>query len=281
MRHSNDALYRKDAGFTLVELLLALLMFALIAGAIFASFAAITDGVDKGRQSGEVYRVARGAIQRLIQELGASFQLQAQCLDDSPNYICEPLKGENDAVDGRPRDRLMFLTLPYRRFSEDMPGSEVCNVCYYIAENTLRQPALFRYEDCTLGKKETERCSGKHEPLELTDLVVGLDVTYFDDEAEAHDTWPPRDTQGTLPCRVHVALMLRRAQGDEQVFTTTVMLPMGTCERETQHAEISGGTGSTGPGPTWHDRPGTPAPGATGLARPDLATGPGTTRPGR
>jgi general secretion pathway protein J len=264
MRRSNAALSREDAGFTLVEVLLALLMFALIAGAIFASFAAITDGVEKGRQSGEVYRVARGALQRLIQELGASFQLQVQCLDDSPNYICEPLKGENDAVDGRPRDRLMFLTLPYQRFPEGTPGSEVCNICYYIAENTLRQPALFRYEDCTLGKKESERCGGKYEPLELTDLVVGLDVTYIDAESEAHDTWPSRDTQGVLPCRVHVALTLRRAQGDEQIFTTTILLPMGKCEEPAQHAQTSVAPSTTTPGVPSTTTPGVPSRGRTG-----------------
>jgi prepilin-type N-terminal cleavage/methylation domain-containing protein len=230
---------RATAGFTLIELLLALLMFALIAGAIFASFAAITDGVDKGRQSGEVYRVARGAIQRLIQELGGSFQLQVQCLEDAPSYVCEPLRGENGELDGRGRDRLMFLTIPYRHFPDNMPGNEICNVCYYIAENTRREPALFRYEDCTLGKKEVDRCAGKLEPLELTDIVVGLDVTYYDAEAEAHDIWPSRDapsgeTQAILPCRVHVALTLRRAQGTEQVFTTTVVLPRGKCEEQTQ-----------------------------------------------
>jgi prepilin-type N-terminal cleavage/methylation domain-containing protein len=236
MWRSNGSLFRQQHGFTLIELLLALVMFALIAGVIFASFAAITDGVDKGRQSGEVYRVARGAIQRLMQELAASFQIQAQCLEDSPNYICAPLTGENAEVEGRPLDRLMFLTIPYRHFSDSLPGSEVCNVCYYIAENTLRQPALFRYEDCMLGKKEVDRCGGKVAPLELTDIVVGLDVTYYDAESERHDTWPPSDvkseTQGELPCRVHVALTLRRPQGDTQVFTTTVALPMGKCPVE-------------------------------------------------
>jgi prepilin-type N-terminal cleavage/methylation domain-containing protein len=65
MRRSKDSPYWGQQGFTLLELLLALMMFALIAGAIFAAFAAITDGVEKGRQSGEIYRVARGAIQHL------------------------------------------------------------------------------------------------------------------------------------------------------------------------------------------------------------------------
>jgi prepilin-type N-terminal cleavage/methylation domain-containing protein len=232
MWHSRSAPYSRQAGFTLVELLLALLMFALIAGTIFASFAAIADGVEKGRQSGEVYRVARGAIMRFMQEIGAAFHEQVQCLEDSPSYICEPLKGERDEAEGRPRDRIMFLTIPYRRFPAGLPASEVCNVCYYIAENTQRVPALFRYEDCTLDKKDRERCGERQEPLELTDMVVGLALTYYDAGAEAHDTWPPRDARGKLPCRVHVALTLQRAPGDEQVFTTTVRLPMGQCDIE-------------------------------------------------
>jgi general secretion pathway protein J len=234
---SKYAPYKTQDGFTLVELLLALLMFALIAGTIFASFAAIANGVEKGRQSGEVYRVARGAIQRLMQEIGAAFQLQVQCLEDAPNYICEPLKGESAEVEGRARDRLMFLTIPYRRFPEGIATNEICNVCYSIAENTYGVPALFRYEDCALDKQERDRCGEQQEPLELTDMVVGLDITYYDAEAESHDTWPSDDAKGALPCRVHVALSLRHPQGHEQVFTTTVVLPMGQCDNQQRQQE--------------------------------------------
>jgi prepilin-type N-terminal cleavage/methylation domain-containing protein len=246
MWRSRHSPYWDQQGFTLVELLLALVMFALIAGAIFASFAAITDGVEKGRQSGELYRVARGAIQHLTQELGAAFQLQVQCLEDAPNYICEPLKGENAEVESRPRDRLMFLTIPYRHFPEGMAANEVCNVCYYIAENAHKVPALFRYEDCTLGKKDGDRCSGQQEPLELTDAVVGLDVTYYNANLEDHNTWPAEDAPGSLPCRVHVALILQRPQGDEQVFTSMVMLPMGTCEGQTPDDQTPATPGTPG-----------------------------------
>jgi prepilin-type N-terminal cleavage/methylation domain-containing protein len=259
MRRSRFSLYWGQQGFTLIELLLALMMFALIAGAIFAAFAAITDGVEKGRQSGELYRVARGAIQHLTQELGAAFQLQVQCLEDAPNYICEPLKGENAEVDSRPRDRLMFLTIPYRHFPEGTAANEVCNVCYYIAENTQKVPALFRYEDCALGKKERDRCSGQQEPLELTDAIVGLDVTYYNANLEDHNTWPAEDAQSSLPCRVHVALILRRPQGDEQVFTSMVMLPMGTCEGQTQNDQTSATEGQTRNDQT-PATPGTPSP---------------------
>src|SRR5919201_465605 len=63
---------QEEAGFTLVELLLALFLFALIAGVVFAAFAAVASGVEKGRQHIELYRVGRVALLRMAQEVGAA-----------------------------------------------------------------------------------------------------------------------------------------------------------------------------------------------------------------
>src|SRR5438132_13971830 len=71
-RRGQRGAFQADAGFTLVELLLALFLFALIAGVIFAAFAAVASGVDKGRQSMELYRVGRTALLRMAQEIGAA-----------------------------------------------------------------------------------------------------------------------------------------------------------------------------------------------------------------
>src|SRR5262249_18512799 len=61
-----------EAGFTLVELLLALFLFARVGGVVFALFAAVANGVEKGRQSMELYRVGRVALLRMAQEIGAA-----------------------------------------------------------------------------------------------------------------------------------------------------------------------------------------------------------------
>ena len=63
---------QRDAGFTLVELLRALFLFAFIAGVIFAAFAAVASGVEKGRQHIELYHVGRVALLRMAQEIGAA-----------------------------------------------------------------------------------------------------------------------------------------------------------------------------------------------------------------
>ena len=67
---------QREAGFTLVELLLALFLFALIAAVIFAAFAAVASGVEKGRQSIELYRVGRVALLHMAQEISAAMPPQ-------------------------------------------------------------------------------------------------------------------------------------------------------------------------------------------------------------
>src|SRR5437867_3391032 len=61
-----------EVGFTLIELLLALFLFALVAGVVFAAFAAVASGVERGRQSIELYRVGRVAVLHMAQEIGAA-----------------------------------------------------------------------------------------------------------------------------------------------------------------------------------------------------------------
>jgi len=218
-----------DVGFTLVELLLALFLFALIAGVIFSAFAAVASGVEKGRQSMELYRVGRTALLRMAQEIGA-----AMPPPDGSDTTVE----RNTAFQGKKtpggsgteHDRIEFLTIPYRRYSDKVPAYELCHVAYYVADNQQGKTALFREEDCSGEKDERQ---DRVTRLQLTDLAVGLGITYYDAEKE-HEEWPPsRNDQSLLPCRVRLALTLRDTQQYERVFITTVALPMrGSCDAQ-------------------------------------------------
>ena len=210
-----------EAGFTLVELLLALFLFALIAGVVFAAFAAVASGVEKGRQHIEIYRVGRVALLRMAQEIGAAMPPPAG--SDTVGF-----QGKKNADGGTGHDRIDFLTVPYRRYSDKVPSYELCHVAYYVADNLQGKTALFREEDCS-GEEDERRERATR--LELTDLAVGLEITYYDAEKD-YEEWPPnRDDQSLLPCRVRLALTLRDTQQYERVFITTVALPMrGACE---------------------------------------------------
>ena|GEM_PF-1652405 len=212
-----------EAGFTLVELLLALFLFALIAGVIFATFAAVASGVEKGRQHIELYRVGRVALLRMAQEVGAAMP--------PPAGSEMRFQGKKNADGGTGHDRMDFLTIPYRRYSDKVPSYELCHVAYYVAENAQGKTALFREEDCSGEEDERRERAERATRLELTDLAVGLEMTYYDAEKD-YEEWPPTtDDQSLLPCRVRLALTLRDAQQYARAFITTVALPMrGACE---------------------------------------------------
>jgi prepilin-type N-terminal cleavage/methylation domain-containing protein len=208
---------QREGGFTLVELLLALFLFALVAGVVFAAFAAVANGVEKGRQHIELYRVGRVALLRMAQEVSAAMP--------PPAGSEARFQGKTDGGTGR--DRMDFLTIPYRRYSDNVPSYELCHVAYYVADTAQGKTALFREEDCS-GEDERREHATR---LELTDLAVGLEITYYDAEKD-YEEWPPiRDDQSLLPCRVRLALTLRDALQYERAFITTVALPMrGACE---------------------------------------------------
>lgn len=221
MLHNNRFPQAEPNGFTLIEVLLALAMFATLSGVIFASFAAVSDGVEKGRRSADVYRVGRAAMQHITQEISGAVWYQ----DDARTTLVS----ENNELGEHAADRLRFVTIPYRRFSEKRPEGELCDIAYFLEENAQGKIALFRTEDCTL---DGDREEGGNK-LEMTDLAVGLDITAYDAEGE-HDAWPPGgNEESPLPCYVRVALTLRDAQQYERVFiTTTPLLMRGKCEDE-------------------------------------------------
>ena len=252
---------RQQAGFTLIELLLALLMFSIITTAVFATFSAISTGVEHGRKRIERIHVGLAARQRLLQEISSAYRMQhslcdrEQPSDERPAYLCEPLKGEDDTgPNGLPRDRIAFLTIPLQYFPAQQGKSELCQVCYFIDQNAEEQPALFRYEDCRLGSEaeSEDRCSGKGDPLELTDAIVGMNIVYYDNPIEeagdvnaddAKDVWPPQDVEWVeplLPCRIHISLILRDAPPDERVEATIALPMQNACENENELVERRG-----------------------------------------
>jgi prepilin-type N-terminal cleavage/methylation domain-containing protein len=252
-RLSLHSAFQGEAGFTLVELLLALFLFALIAGVIFAAFAAVASGVEKGRQSIELYRVGRVALLYMAQEIAAAMP-PPDGIDTTveSNLGFQGKKNWGGSGIGQDRsgigqDRIEFLTIPYRRYSDKVPAYDLCRVAYYVADNQQSKTALFRVadnqqsktalfreEDCSNPGGEEDERRERATRLELTDLAVGLEITYYDAE-QAYEEWPPTtNAQNPLPCRVRLALTLRDMQQRERAFITTVALPMmqGSCDNE-------------------------------------------------
>ena len=136
--------------------------------------------------------------------------------------------GENAREGDYDRDSLTFVTVPYR--SDAAPGSDVCEVAYYVSANTQGTATLYREQDCT---PDGEPLNG--DTMALTDAAVGLNVTYYASDA-VYDKWPG-SAGDRIPCLVRLALTLRDEQAAERAFITTVSLPVS---KECRDASANG-----------------------------------------
>ena len=195
-------------GASLIELLLALSLFGMIAGVVFAAFSGVMKGVEQERRNLDAHRLGRTALLRMAQEVRAA-------LHDAE--YAGFTHGEDAREGDYARDRLTFVTVPYRL--DAAPGGDVCEVAYYIGANAQGTASLYREQDCA---PDGEPLNG--DTMELTDAAVGLDVTYYDRE-DTYDEWPDR-AANRIPCLVRLALTLRDEQEADRAFITTVSLPM-------------------------------------------------------
>ncbi|MCA9430279.1 MAG: prepilin-type N-terminal cleavage/methylation domain-containing protein, partial [Candidatus Omnitrophica bacterium] len=65
----NDQAKNSQSGFTLVEILLAITIFVLIIGSIYASLFAGVNALSAGQESMEIYQTARAGMNRILKDL--------------------------------------------------------------------------------------------------------------------------------------------------------------------------------------------------------------------
>lgn len=202
-------------GFTLIEILVAFGILALVMGAIYSSVTSTLDATRYVEERSELYQVGRQVIFRLSRELSSAYL-------ENVGYTF--FKGEHDQVEGRRMDKLSFTTLAHRMSPMPIKGfvdSEHAAVEYYWKiEYKEDKPILtLLYRESTgfnleIGGDEYEVSNGLRE----------LDIRYFQGSTGSWlDEWDSK-LQGGLPTAVAISLYLTDSSGVEVPFRTIVPL---------------------------------------------------------
>src|SRR3712207_5592253 len=89
-----------EAGFTLVEILVAMALLATIGGIVFGSLVTTTQVLDSAREQSRKEQMVRRILRLMADELLISMNVQHL-----------PWMGVNGSQDGQPADTVAFLTL--------------------------------------------------------------------------------------------------------------------------------------------------------------------------
>ena len=179
MSSRDDSPFKGQAGFTLVEVLVAVALLGTIATMVFASLVMTTQAVEGGRE-----HVTREQTVRKI------LRLMAEELALSKRSLAYPWVGMNGTFEGQPADTLAFLAMSQELSTSTVREGETIRVVY-----TRERDRLIRFVRRNLYTlTDTDETLDQ---MELADRVQAFNVRYYDDQNLIWlDEWP---TASKLP----------------------------------------------------------------------------------
>ncbi len=207
-------------GFTLVEILIAMFIFAIVLSTIYTSYTGTFRIVDETEHQADIYRMARIALERMLEDLESAY-----IHPPSPEV---EFVGDDKEINGSSADTLRFISRAHLVFSEQEQASGRAEIGYYVEEDEEEERLVLYRKDVPWGVEASEEDTGG---LVLCEKLRSVNFTYHDAESEEHDNWDSTTEafKDRIPQMVSILLEFENKSDPETPFRflTRVALPMG------------------------------------------------------
>ena len=210
----------KQLGFTLVEVLIALSIVAIISSLIYGSFARTFDVREQVTQSQERYHGLRVALERMAREISMAFVYNCQQLDTPTGERRQQtlFKLEHEGK----FDKLTFTSFSHLRLFKDVHESDQ-NVLSYFGEDDAKHSSQYN-----LMRREKARIDGQPEEGGETQVlcpdIKELRFDFWDNvKNDWVDDWDCSriERQNQLPRLVRIKLVAAEGH-DKQIKLSTI-----------------------------------------------------------
>ena len=216
-------------GFTLMEILIAMFIFAIVLSTIYTSYTGTFRIVDETEYQADIYGMARITLERMYEDLESVYTVypESSKSDDDSAQAFE-FVGADKEIEGRSADSLHFISRAHLVFSGQEQASGTAEIGYYVGENNETEDlVLYRTDSPAFQEKPEEGTGG----LVLCDSLVSVNFTYYDDEGEEHDNWDStsEEFKDKIPRMVSIMLEFENSSDPEAPFKflTKVAFPVG------------------------------------------------------
>ena len=220
---------RRD-GFTLVEILVAIVVFGIIISTIFASYTGTFKIIDETERQADIYEMSRIALDRICEDLESAYIKSGGEGPETGDEIREKMRfvGEEKEIEGAGSDFLRFLSSAHIAFGEEDVDCGIAEIVYYVSEDQEGDDGLALYRSDTPQFKESpQEGSGG---LILCSGLYSIDFRFYDIKGEVYESWDSRsdESKDKLPARVTVEILFLNSSNPESPyrFMAGVSLPL-------------------------------------------------------
>ena len=215
---------KKNAGFTLVEMLVAMVILAIVLMTAYRVFSSSYSALHHVNPDRDLFHTARVILDRMTDEIQSAYY--------DPGLKYTGFVGENDEEDEAPRDSLTFSAMANFYWIKKIEGineSDFLKISYALIgdEEDTAVTRLIRRQDPAFGPFEDDPeqiSSGDRGVHQLADGVWGIDFRYFDGK-EWVEEWNSGE-EDSLPRGVEVKLILETGEGTRIPFYAVI--PIGS-----------------------------------------------------
>ena len=210
---------RDEKGFTLLEILVAVAILAMISTLVWYTFAQVFKTIDIVRADSDLLRMVRQVTSRVPSEMASAYL---------PVNLTSPsstVKYEFVADDRGDLDRVRFQAFSHSKFYEDANESDEAELEYWT-ESDPKHGGLYRLmrrEDPTLDDRPEEGGS----TLVVADRLKVFNLQYYDANRDQwYDSWDTNrtDTANRLPAAMRMKVVFVDSDKKERQYVTSAVL---------------------------------------------------------
>lgn len=212
-------------GFTLMEVMIAVAITALMGGLIAAAFNTGFKAKEMVEHDVEYYRGLRTAMSRMTREITCAFV--------SDRYDLLRFRDQNDRPSNfiGQKNRLLFTTMSHQRLYTDAKESDQAVVEYYVKTSSDRNA----HGRTDLMRRENPLLDGPMERGGTEDVLMEgvrqVLFAYWDlDKKDWVDEWDTRRTEkkSILPVRVRITLWAKDENGKDARYVTQARIMLNS-----------------------------------------------------
>ena len=213
-------------GFTLLEILMAISIFAIVISLAYGAYRSTFRIIDQTESQTEIYNQARIAMDRISCDLGSLYL-------GSKGF----LQGKAQTLGNKEAGTIQFTSTAHLVLNREEQAAGFATISYSVEEDPeTRELSLLRHDLAFRPSESEEPVSGKG--LLLCDGLQEVRLIYYDNKGEQKDSWDSKEIEKAdtnaqkLPDRIEISLLFADpvVGGQPIRFSTGVTFPTGKPE---------------------------------------------------